>query len=199
MKNITVILDPAHGIDVEGKRSPDGLHREYKWSRERIKELKVILQSLGYDVFITNESDKEIGLSKRKSFATNCKGSKKLLLSLHNDASGNGTKWMDAQGFSVWTTKGITDSDRCADIIIEQFKKDFPDLKVRQYMPTELNKDFEENFTVLMGSGYMAVLIEWLFQDNKEDVKSLMNYSTNKRFEDSLVSAIERINEYFGK
>ena len=24
-----IILDPAHGIDVAGKRSPDGKHREY--------------------------------------------------------------------------------------------------------------------------------------------------------------------------
>ena len=30
-KNITIILDPAHGEDVPGKRSPDGVHREYRW------------------------------------------------------------------------------------------------------------------------------------------------------------------------
>ena len=30
-----------------------------------------------------------------------------------------------------------------------------------------LQKDKEANFTVLMGADYMAVLIEWLFQDNK--------------------------------
>lgn len=45
----------------------------------------------------------------------------------------------------------------------------------------------------------MGVLIEWLFQDNKEDVKELQSHRTNKRFEDSLVEAIESINDYFGK
>lgn len=29
MKKLTIILDPAHGIDIAGKRSPDGKHREY--------------------------------------------------------------------------------------------------------------------------------------------------------------------------
>lgn len=199
-KNIVIILDPAHGADVAGKRSPDGRHHEYKWSRERVSALRVILTSMGYEVFVTTESENEPGLSKRKNFATEVReGERKLFLSLHNDASGDSNHWMNARGFSVWTTKGITDADRCADFIIEQFKKDFPELKPRQYMPTELNKDFEANFTVLMGSGYMGVLIEWLFQDNKEDVELLEDVRMNKRFEDSLVDAIEEINNYFSK
>lgn len=199
-KNIVIILDPAHGADVKGKRSPDGKHREYRWSRDRIADIKTILTAMGYEVYVTTESENEPGLSKRKNFATQVRpGARKLLLSLHNDASGDGTKWMDANGFSVWTTKGVTDADRCADIILERFRKDFPDIKIREYMKSELNKDFEANFTVLMGSGYMGVLIEWLFQDNKTDVERLMDAKINKRFEDSLVDAIEEINDYFSK
>jgi N-acetylmuramoyl-L-alanine amidase len=118
---------------------------------------------------------------------------------LHNNAAGNGSQWMNARGIAVYTSKGVTKSDVCADFIIEKFKKDFPEFKVRMYKPTNLEKDFEENFTVLMGNGYMGVLIEWLFQDNKEDVKELQSHRTNKRFEDSLVEAIESINDYFGK
>jgi N-acetylmuramoyl-L-alanine amidase len=30
MKKLVIILDPAHGEEVAGKRSPDGLFREYK-------------------------------------------------------------------------------------------------------------------------------------------------------------------------
>lgn len=199
-KNIVVILDPAHGVDVKGKRSPDGLHREYKWSRDRVANIKTLLISMGYEVYLTTESTKEPGLSKRKNFASQIRPSeRKLLLSLHNDASGDGTKWMEANGYSVWTTKGVTDADKCADIILEQLQKDFPDIKIREYMKTKLNKDFESNFTVLMGSGYMGVLVEWLFQDNKIDAERLMDVTINKRFEDSLVDAIEEINDYFSK
>ena len=62
-----------------------------------------------------------------------------------------------------------------------------------------LQKDKEANFTVLMGADYMAVLIEWLFQDNKKDVELLKDVTVNKRFEKSLVEAIERINNHFSK
>lgn len=47
-----------------------------------------------------------------------------------------------------------------------------------------------------MGSGYSAVLIEWLFQDNKEDVKLLQDETTNNKFMDSLVSSFLYINDH---
>ena len=65
MKQITVILDPAHGSDVPGKRSPDGTHLEYRWSRERVKSLRTKLKAKGYDVLVTTESETEPGLSRR--------------------------------------------------------------------------------------------------------------------------------------
>ena len=67
MKKLIIILDPAHGSDVAGKRSPDGLHIEYKWSREICADLKVIFEALGYEVYYTNYLDNEIGLSERES------------------------------------------------------------------------------------------------------------------------------------
>lgn len=197
-KNIVLILDPAHGIDVLGKGSPDGSHREYQWSRNRVRAIKAICISLGYEVYVTTESENEPGLSKRKNFASQIRrGERKLLLSLHNNAKGNGTNWESARGFSVYTTKGVTKADNCADIIFKQLRSDFPKLKARMYKDVDLERDFEENFTVLMGADYMGVLVEWLFQDNKEDVELLKDHETNKLFEDSIVRAIEKINDYF--
>ena len=37
MRKLIVILDPAHGSDVKGKRSPDGTHLEYLWSMQKTK------------------------------------------------------------------------------------------------------------------------------------------------------------------
>lgn len=199
-KNIIIILDPAHGANVPGKCSPDGRHREYKWSRERVKSLRAILTDLGYEVYVTTESENEPGLSKRKNFATQVKhGAKKLLLSLHNNAAGNGGEWMSATGVEVWTTPGVTNADICADFILNRFKKDFPDFKMRFNKDAYLDRDKESKFTVLMGADYMGVLIEWLFQDNKTDVERLSDPETNKAFENSLVEAIEEINNYFGE
>lgn len=197
-KNVIIILDPAHGADVKGKCSPDNVHKEYRWSRDRVKSLVLMLTNLGYEVYTTTDSENEPGLSKRKNFATQIrKGKKKLLLSLHNNAAGNGT-WMTARGVEVYTTPGITDSDICAEYIIDQFKKDFPEVKMRYNRDADLERDKEAKFTVLMGADYMGVLIEWLFQDNKDDVELLMSLEMNRRFEVSIVDAIESINNYFG-
>ena len=199
MKNIIIILDPAHGLDVAGKRSPDGKHRECIWSREREASLKKKLVEKGYEVYYTTDSINEPGLSKRRIAANTIKhGQRKLLLSLHNDASGVTMEWRKAHGASVYTTKGVTNSDICADIIYKGLAKDFKgEVKMRKYTDKYLGRDFEQNFTVLMGSDYMGVLIEWLFQDNKEDVEKLKDPVINGRFEDSLVESIENINNYF--
>lgn len=200
MRKLIVLLDPAHGADVLGKSSPDGTHREYLWSRKRVANLKVLLTHEGFEVFETTTSQNEPGLTRRKNYANQIRrGQQKLLLSLHNNAKGKDGRWHDASGVAVYTTKGITKSDRCAKILLDQFSKDFPELRIRKYSVSELDGDFEENFTVLTGSDYMACLIEWLFQDNKADVERLKDAEFNSRFETSLVKAIINIDSYFDR
>lgn len=199
-KNIIIVFDPAHGADVPGKCSPDKRHREYKWSRERISHLVPMLTNIGYEVYKTTSSENEPGLSKRKNFATQVRhGERKLLLSLHNNAAGADGKWHTATGAAVYTSPGVTKSDICADIILQRFKKDFPEVKMRYYKDKPMERDFEAKFTVLMGADYMGCLVEWLFQDNEKDVELLCDPEFNGRFESSLVEAIEEINDYFGK
>ncbi len=55
--------------------------------------------------------------------------------------------------------------------------------------------DIEENFTVIYKTNFPSVLIEWLFQDNKEDVKLLQSPEYNKRFISSLVESIKKLDQ----
>lgn len=194
MRKLIVILDPAHGEDVKGKSSPDGTHKEYLWSREICKKLEEKLRANDFKVEYTNQFQYEIGLSKRKSIANNIKSNSceyKFLVSLHNNAAGDGTKWLNATGFEIYTSNGQTKSDEFATIIFNNLKKDFPGINARvDYSDNDPDK--ESNFTVLMGN-YYAVLIEWLFQDNKEDVKLLGDNNVNSRFIDSLVKSFIEI------
>jgi N-acetylmuramoyl-L-alanine amidase len=89
MKNFTIVLDAAHGEEVAGKRSPDGLFREYKWSRETIAKLIPALKAQGYKVVESNPTTKEIGLSARANVA-NKLPERKIFISLHSDAAGDG-------------------------------------------------------------------------------------------------------------
>lgn len=198
-KELLIILDPAHGEETPGKRSPDGRHREYLWSRERLKYIDKTLRELGYIVLWTNETDLEIGLTQRKNIASQfAKENPKLvpfLISLHNDASGTGNEWRMPSGVSGWTSNGKTTSDIFADTFINKIPEWMPEVKQRIYSPPYLDRDFENNFTVLMGN-YFAILIECLFQDNKEDVEKLENPVFQRSVEAWIVNSIEECNKY---
>lgn len=194
MKKLTIILDAAHGEETPGKRSPDGKFREYKWSRERISELITILKDKGFEVFQSNPSDREIGLSKRADNANKIQRNNKVFLSLHVNAAGNGVDWASATGYSVYTTKGKTNSDNVAEVILQNFKSDFPELKGR-FDKSDGDLDQEENFTVIQKTNCPSVLVEWLFQDNKKDVELLNDSNYNSKFVESLVKSIEELND----
>lgn len=199
-KQLLIILDPAHGEETSGKRSPDGLHREYLWSRQRLIEIEKMLLACGYKVLWTNKTIHEIGLQNRKNTASQYAAEHPdlvpFLISLHNDAKYTAPKWHnEASGVSVWTSKGRTTSDIFADYFIENIKPWLPKANRRIYSRTTLDKDFEENFTVLMGN-YSAILIECMFQDNKDDVLLLQDTRFNKQVEDWIVDSIEKCNEY---
>lgn len=170
MSKYAYILDPAHGKNVAGKRSPDGKHREYLWSRWLIESILVDVRSKHYDFeYPLQDEENEIGLSTRKSIYNRIQtGKPKIVISFHNNAAGMGNKWMNARGFSAYTSKGQTKSDTFAEIMIDQFIKRFPNLRTR-IETIDGDKDYEANFTVLMGN-YFAILLEILFQDNIEDV-----------------------------
>ena len=190
MRKLVIILDPAHGEDVPGKCSPDNSFKEWKYSRKILKELKVRLEAEGFRVEFSNTTNQEIGLSKRAEFATNLEvdeGQTKFLFSLHNNASGNGTRWGTARGFEIFSYKNPrSTSYRIAEYIIRELGCYFPEYKMRVFGPKDLVK--QQNFTILMGSGYYAALLEWMFMDTKEDLKVLRDKEVNEKFINSLVS-----------
>ena len=191
MRDFIVVLDPAHGEETLGKRSPDGKFREYLWSRMIIEKLSEKLDDAGFCVRETNTSKKEIGLSNRAGVCNMIKG-KKVLISIHSNAAGNGVEWKTATGFSVYTTKGKTKSDNVAEVLMNGFIKDFPELKARMDM-SDGDKDTEENFTVIQKANCPAVLIEWMFQDNKDDVEILLSEEYTNKLVDSIYNSIIEI------
>lgn len=200
MRRLLPIIDFAHGSNVPGKQSPDGTHKEYLWSRKVGKMLVSKLKEKGFEVGITNNSDLEIGLTRRQEIANNLdtpRDGVKFLVSLHNNAKGMGKTWENARGFEIWTSKNQTRSDLFATVIYDQLVQDFPQSMGFKHRADYSDKDpdKESNFTVLMGKYYWAVLIEWLFQDNKEDVALLNNDEVNKALVESLTKALIYIDE----
>lgn len=192
-KVLTIIFDAAHGVEVPGKRSPDGKFREYAWSRMMIDKIMPRVAERGYVVKETNTTENEIGLSRRKNIADAFEGQNKVLLSIHNNAAGNGSTWMNASGIEFFTTKGQTGSDVFAECLYKAFAEKFPNIKMR-VDKTDGDSDKESNFTVLMGSSYFAVLAEILFQDSKEDVAKLTDDAWCEQCADAFIEGIEFFN-----
>lgn len=173
--NFLIIWGVAHSDNVAGKQSPDGRHHEPVWSKIQCNKLHELCKLNGIDsVVIQPESD---DLKGRMAFVNKCdiaaKSYKKtLLLSLHNNAAGMG-QWMNAHGWCLYTCRGETMSDIFSKQIFDSLMVCFPEQPVRYN--NDVQPDFEENFTVLMGQNYNAVLIEWFFQDDVHDLERIEN------------------------
>ncbi len=168
---LTIILDDAHGSDVAGKGSPDGRHREWKWSKFWTSELGKHLNDIGFNVVYSAPEDYEPGLFVRVN-RMNKVPAPAFVFSLHNNAAGMG-EWKNAHGWSLWTTRGVTKSDSCAEMIFNNFMTFIPDLSCR-YDMSDGDHDYEANFTVLM-SKHPSVMLEYMFQDNQFDLQLLEN------------------------
>jgi N-acetylmuramoyl-L-alanine amidase len=194
-KKIDIVLDPAHDDLTPGKRSPDGRHREYKWSRMICSELDIVLRALKYNVYFTTSTNDRLPLAGRRKFAENLKSDNpKLLLSIHNNAAGDGSDWKNARGVEIFTREGVDKADLFADILFDKAKEWFPTIKHR-YASDELYKRDKENKLYMTNSPlYWGVLLEWLFQDNKDDLLILENTKFNKALVDCIVDAVEEFN-----
>ena len=188
MKNLAVILDPAHGSNVAGKGSPDGIKgnksskyyfREYQWSREFCKYyLEPTLKSHEIQVFYTVDPNNEYEPGLRNRVQMTNKIIKDhpdihfIFLSPHVNAAGDAKEYKVATGWSIYTSKGENNSDILADCIIMEAEANLPLLnkKIRKYKNEYLKKDVEENFTVIYGANCPAVLTENFFQDCKSDI-----------------------------
>lgn len=226
----TVILDSGHGSDTAGKHSPkidfpynkdftsveNGCFREYRFNRRVTKALIPKLKALGYNVIELVPEEKDISLSTRvkrineycsKYGAGNC-----IMISTHVNAAGSAGKWLNARGWSIWTTKGVTNSDKLADCLYEAAKTyiggdkiytdQFKNEKVQKPIRTDFSDgdaDYESNFTIIKGANCPAVLVENMFQDNKDDVKYLESWNGFSRIVNTVVEGVKLYAKKYNK
>lgn len=196
---ITVIFGTAHQSSIPGKQSPDGRFKEYKYSREIINACYLILKDLGYNVFIDVLED-DLKLSQSKELAVRCKIVNELCkqykdciyVSVHVNAAGNGSKWMNASGWEIYTSKGNTKADKLATCIYNAAKNNLKGKKLRTDF-SDGDADKEADFYVLTHTKCPAVLTENFFQDNKEDV---MYLESDEGFHEIVRTHVEGILNY---
>ena len=198
-----ILIDNGHGIQTKGKRSPEGQLLEYAYTRELARQIVSILQSRGYDSKLLVPEDDDISLEERvrrinkicltyepsSPAPTGDLMPNVILISIHVNATGDGTKWMNATGWSCYTCKDQIESDRLADCLYKAAIKHFPDRSIRtDYF--DKDPDWEENFYILRYTLCPAVLTENFFQDSLSDVRYLRSEVGKQAIVDTHVEGI---------
>lgn len=100
-----VVLDPGHGEETAGKRSPDNSYFEHEFNLDMAKRLGAILERHGVEVVHTRADEHDVTLADRVKVSNTAVPD--LFVSLHSNASGEG--WTDPDGYGIYTSaKGDT-------------------------------------------------------------------------------------------
>jgi N-acetylmuramoyl-L-alanine amidase len=198
---VKILIDNGHGINTAGKRSPysaTGVKPElpffeYRWNREVAKEVVDTLCFLGFDaeLLVTETEDISLGERVRRvNVVCDELGSQNVILvSIHANAMGNGTKWEKATGWEAYTSLGKTESDNLVAYFYDEVKELFPDKKIR-YDWSDGDCDKEESFYIIKHTKCPAVLTENFFYDNIDDTKLITSMDGKQKIIDLHVNAI---------
>ena len=168
-----ILIDNGHGVNTPGKRSPDGRFREYAWAREIARAIVADCKDLGYDAELLVPEEYDVCLSAR-CYRANCwcerlGKNNVLLVSIHVNAAGKGDRWYNATGWSAYTCKGQTRSDKLADCLYKQAGLWLPGHRLRMDY-SDGDPDIESDFAILKKTACPAVLTENGFQDCEESL-----------------------------
>lgn len=192
-----ILIDNGHGDNTPGKRSPDGKLLEWKYTRRVAKVVAARLERAGYDVELLTPENYDVKLIERVHRA-NVKvqslGRKNVIVvSIHCNAAGDGSKWLNATGWEIWTSPCKTKSDILADHFVHMAKRHFDGQKIREWKQVDGERDKEAKFTILTDTLCPAVLTENFFMDNRKDVKYLLS---DEGFEAIVRTHVEGIINY---
>lgn len=160
----TVCLDPGHGPGcVNG--APDGSYKEYEFAWDMSRRLRAHLERCGVNVIMTKEETGYPSLNERIRISN--AAAVDLFVSLHSNAQG-GTGWGTARGLMIYTSQGPLTAARnvAAMDILDAMKEAGVALH-----GSGLAHNIE--YAVLRGTTAPAVLIEYGFHTNREDVALL--------------------------
>lgn len=190
---LTVGFDPGHGSNTPGKCSPDKTLREYKWAREEVALIMKKLEPYKGKVNAVNlvPEDYDVTLSERCKRMNNLikpgEAGRCLFVSIHCNAAGNQDKWMNARGWeSHCARKCSPKSILFADLLWNHAEGKHIPLR----RPSRSMSYWPNDFYVLKHTSCPAVLIENMFQDNKDDVAYLLSDKGRNDLADIVVEAI---------
>jgi len=182
-----IVLDPGHGQDTPGKRSPNGLLREYEFNGDVAARARAILSRAGVEAILTRPATltaRDVPLADRVALAN--RKNAKLFVSIHANAHGNGREWTSARGYEVYIyAPGGVREDlarrlvKWAKNLLVPLDPNFPIRGIKT-----------ANFYVLRYTRMPAVLIEHAFMTNEQDYNLLRSDAFRQKAAEHIARAV---------
>lgn len=196
MGNVVYTTEPAkmfvhpegkfHQQTLGGKAS--NTFYEGVYNREQGKAIKKELQAAGFDVIELVDGYTDVSLFERSEKVNRlCKNlTNPILVSIHSNASDS----HKAEGFSIYTTKGLTESDTVAEEILKAVIAEEIGMKIRLNSHKPKHRDFEANFWILRKTMCKAILLEIGFFDTAKDANFIDNPNNQKEFAEAITKGL---------
>lgn len=178
-----VCIDPGHALNTPGKRSLDGVLREYEFNRTVAKRIADHLQRHGIKTMYSCNLDDsaDASLTIRCNAANIAKAD--VFISIHANAFG--ADWNSANGWEIYYSQGSTRGKALANAIHARSK--ILGLVDRGVKVGE--------FTVITKTTMPAVLIEHEFMTNRQAAERLKSAEWREKF---AIADTKGILDYFG-
>lgn len=167
-----VLIDNGHGKDTPGKQSPDRRLKEYAYTREIAGLVVNELKSKGYNAELLVPEDIDVPLTERCRRANKYDADDTILVSIHCNAAGAGTQWLNARGWSVFVSNNASKKSKELATSLADAAKEIG-LSVRYQQPNI--GYWTQNLAICRDANCPAVLTENMFMDNREDVEYLLS------------------------
>lgn len=177
----TVCLDPGHGPDtVNG--SPDGSYKEREFTWDMYTRIRPMLERHGVNVICTRTEDTKPSLTARCEVSNQAGAD--LFVSLHSNADG-GSGWGTARGLLVYTSSGPMTAKRnvAATAIVNRAHE-------AGVLLHGSGVAHQIEYTVLAKTDAPAVLIEYGFHTNQEDIGLLKDSSYRDKLAEATAKGV---------
>jgi len=163
-----IIVDAGHGPNTAGKRSPDGMLREFTFNEAVAIKLRKLLSVEGFKVIFSHDNARDVPLSERISLAN--KLNVDAFVSIH--ANAYGTTWNDANGIETFTSLHPSETSLKMAICVQQSLF---------LMTGGKNRGIKKgDFAVLRETEMPAILVECGFMTNKKEAHLLKSPAYQK-------------------
>jgi N-acetylmuramoyl-L-alanine amidase len=195
---MVIVIDCGHNYsDTWQKMSPireDGTRfYEFENNRKIGRLLSMELDKLGieytYTIHPDDRNDKSLAnrVGIANSIAYREGKNNVLFLSIHSDAYGCADKWYDdIIGFSIFTSKGNTLSDKYAEVFLKNYKEGLGN-------NSKVRDEYDKNYYVLAKTICPAILLENGFYTSHKDLEFLDSDEGRKTIVDIIVKSIQEI------